>query len=162
MLVSSKHQIYVFTLFILLGIVCGALFDIGRFLRRKRFAGSVRTTIEDIVFTVLFVGIMLGASFRVNSGEIRYYEIMGAVSGILFYAAFLSRVFMKILAFIFVTVEKILLKPIVKTALFFIAPIKKTALKTRKYFMRLKRKFKSIKKGAKKRKKIIKKRVKML
>lgn len=162
MLVSSSHQIYVFSLFILLGMACGALFDVQRFLRRKRFAGSVRTTLEDIVFTVLFVGIMLGASFAVNSGEIRYYEIMGAVSGILFYAAFLSRIFLKILAFVFKTAEKLLVKPIVKTTLLFIVPIKKIALRIRKRFVKIKRKLKGIRKDAKKRKKIIKKRVKML
>ncbi len=162
MLVSSSHQIYVFSLFIILGIVCGALFDVQRFLRRKSFAGDVRTTVEDIVFTALFIGIMLGASFVVNSGEIRYYEIMGAVSGILFYAAFLSRIFLKILGFVFETIEKLFVKPLVKIALLFIAPIKKAAHRIKKRFVKLKRKLKSIKKGAKKRKKIIKKRVKML
>ena len=162
MLVSSSHQIYVFLLFIILGIVCGALFDVQRFLRRKSFAGDVRTTVEDIIFTALFVGIMLGASFITNSGEIRYYEIMGAISGILFYAAFLSRIFLKILGFVFETIEKLFVKPLVKTVFLFIAPIKKTALRIRKRFVKLKRRLKSIKKGAKKRKKIIKKRVKML
>ena len=162
MLVSSSHQIYVFSLFILLGMLCGALFDIQRFFRKKHFAGSVRTTIEDIIFTALFIAIMLGASFSVNNGEIRYYEVMGMVSGILFYAAFLSHIFLKILAFISKIIEEFFLKPLVKTARFFISPIKKIAIKTRRRFVWIKRKIKSIKNGAEKRKKIIKKRVKML
>ncbi len=160
--VSSSHQIYVFSLFVVLGMVCGALFDVQRFLRKKSFAGNVRTTIEDTVFATAFIVIMLGASFALNNGEIRYYEVMGAVSGILFYAAFLSRIFLKILTLIFEVVEKLLVRPLVRTVLFLLSPIKKAALKIKRHFTKLQRRFKSVKKGAKKRRKIIKKRVKML
>ena len=160
--VSSSHQIYVFSLFILLGMMCGALFDIQRFLRKKRFAGYLRTTVEDIIFSFVSVGIMIISSFAINNGEIRYYEVMGALSGILFYAAFLSRIFLKILSVFFKVAEKIFVRPVVKAIRLLIIPVKKISFVLKRHFSRIKRKLKSIKKGAKKRKKIIKKRVKML
>ncbi len=162
MQVSSSHQIYVFLLFILLGIVCGVIFDTQRFFRKKFFAGTVRTTIEDVVFALFCVGIMLASSFMFNNGEIRYYQGMGALSGILFYTAFLSSVFQKILSVLFGVTEKLIIRPIVKTAFFLGRPVKKFALNVKRHLARAKRKLASVRKSAKKRKKIIKKRIKML
>lgn len=162
MRVSSAHQIYVFSLFIVLGMVCGALFDVQRFARRKCGAGSIRTTLEDTVFTIAFTGAMLGAGFVLNNGEIRYYEVMGAISGLLFYAAFLSRFFLKILDVFFGILKKILIRPLVKIAGLFMLPVKKTALKLKRQFTRMGRRIKNVKKTLKNRRKIIKKRVKML
>ncbi len=162
MRVSSAHQIYVFSLFIVLGMVCGALFDVQRFVRRKCGAGNIRTTVEDTVFTIAFTGTMLGASFILNNGEIRYYEIMGAISGVLFYAAFLSRFFLKSLGVFFGILNKILIRPLVKITEILMFPVKKTALKFKRQFTRVGRRLKNLKKALKNRRKIIKKRVKML
>ena len=53
--VSTSQQIYVFSLFVILGISCGAFFDVQRFLRKISFAGQVRTTLEDTLFIVFFI-----------------------------------------------------------------------------------------------------------
>ncbi len=160
--VSSSHQVYVFSMFVLLGMMCGVLFDIQRFLRTKKSAGYFRTTVEDVVFSFVGIGIMIISSFQINNGEIRYYEVMGAISGVLFYAAFLSRVFLKILSVFFKTAENLIVKPIAKTASFIALPLKKLFYTAKRHFSRLRRKMKSIKQGVKRRKRIIKKRVKML
>ena len=160
--VSSSHQIYVFSLSVILGMSCGAFFDVQRFLRKINSAGTLRTTIEDILFAILCVVIMLGSGFMINNGEIRYYQVMGAVSGMLFYAAFLSHTFLKILAFFFRITVNLFVNPLIKIIRILMIPIKKFASFIKKRTARIKNKFKSIKRSAKKRKKLIKKRVKML
>lgn len=162
MQVSSTHQMYVFLLFVIMGILCGMIFDTQRFFRKKIFAGAIRTTIEDIVFAILSIGIMIGASFILNNGEMRYYQYMGAISGMLFYVAFLSRIFQKIISVCCVVAEKIFIAPVVKILTFFMKIIKKITHIFKRRFSRIKRKVDSIKRQAKKRGKIIKKRIKML
>ena len=160
--VSSSHQVYVFSMFVLMGAMCGALFDIQRFLRTKKSAGYIRTAVEDVVFSFICIGIMIVSSFQINNGEIRYYQVMGAISGVLFYAAFLSRVFLKTLSVFFRIAEKIFVKPIIKIACFITSPVKKFLIILKRRFARIRRKIRSIKQGVKRRKGIIKKRAKML
>ncbi len=160
--VSSSHQIYVFSLSVILGMACGAFFDVQRFLRKISSAGTVRTTLEDILFAILCVSIMLGSSFMINNGEIRYYQIMGAVSGMLFYAALLSRTFLKILAFIFRVTVNLVVKPLIKIIRLLMIPVKKIVALLKRRMARIKNKLKGVKRSVKKRKKLIKKRIKML
>ena len=162
MKVSSSHQGYVFLLFVFMGIVCGMIFDTQRTLRKNHFAGTLRTTLEDGIFVILSIGIIIGASFVANNGEIRYFQAMGVVSGALFYAAFLSRIFRKSVSAFLSVITKILLKPIARMAKFLTEKLKRFAHLFKKRFMRIKRRFAAIRKTAKKRRKIIKKRVKML
>ena len=162
MKVSSSHQGFVFLLFVLMGALCGMIFDTQRTLREKCSAGALRTTLEDGVFVILSIGIMLGASFVANNGEIRYFQGMGAVSGALFYAAFLSRIFRKFISAFFSVTTKILLKPIGRMLSFLKEITKKFCLFFKKRFIRIKRRIDGIRKIAKKRRKILKKRIKML
>lgn len=160
--VSSSHQIYVFSLSVIVGMSCGAFFDVQRFLRKISSAGTVRTTLEDVLFAILCVSIMLGSSFMINNGEIRYYQVMGAVSGMLFYAAFLSRTFLKILSLLFGIATNLFVKPLIKTVRLLMIPVKKFISFIKRRTARIKNKLKGIKRSAKKRKKLIKKRIKML
>lgn len=160
--VSSSHQIYVFSLSVILGMVCGAFFDVQRFLRKISSAGTVRTTLEDILFAILCVAIMLGSSFMINNGEIRYYQIMGAISGMLFYAALLSRTFLKILEFVFRITVNLFVKPLIKTVRLLMIPVRKIVSAIKRRALRIKNRLRGIRRGAKKRKKLIKKRMKML
>lgn len=159
--VSSSHQLYVFLLFVVLGMVCGAFFDVQRFLRKKVSAGNLRTILEDFLFTTFIISVTLGLSYHRNNGEIRYYEIMGAVSGALFYMAALSNLFTRILEMIFSVLEKVLIRPTVKICSFIMTPIKKFYRASKKVLSKLKRKIKSFKRRAKKRKKLLEKRIKM-
>lgn len=160
--VSSSQQIYVFSLSVLLGILCAAFFDIQRFLRKLSLAGTARTMLEDILFAFVCVGVMLGFSYYFNNGEIRYYQIMGALSGALFYAAALSRIFMKVLFVLFKVIKNLLIRPLVKICLILLKPVKKLVSLIEKYILRLRRKFLSFIRNIKKRKKHLKKRMKML
>lgn len=160
--VSSSHQIYVFSLCILLGILCGAFFDVQRFLRKLSFAGNARTMLEDVLFAFVCIGVMIGFGYYFNNGEIRYYQIMGALSGALFYAAALSRIFMKILFILFKIIRNLVIKPLVKICLILLAPVKKLIFVLKKFILRLRRKVISFVRNIKKRKKRLKKRMKML
>jgi hypothetical protein len=101
---------YVFLLCVLLGLGCGVFFDFQRCVRKKFFAGILRTTLEDILFATLCIGAVIALGFFFNNGEIRYYQILGSVSGALFYAALLSKLVSKIFLFFFGITEKIIVK----------------------------------------------------
>lgn len=160
--VSSSHQIYVFMLCVLSGMLCGVLFDLQRFVRRIHSAGRVRTAMEDIVFIILCSGIVLGFCFFFNDGEIRYYEIMGTVSGALFYVAALSRAFMWLLQFICRLFEKLIMKPLIRICRILFVPIKKIYGLLRIAAKKVGRILRRIKNNLQKRKKHFKKRIKML
>lgn len=160
--VSSTHQIYVFALCVVSGMLCGAFFDLQRFIRKLCSAGSVRTALEDVLFAVMCIGVMIGLSFYFNNGEIRYYQIMGTLSGALFYAAALSRIFMKLLQLLYLVFKNVIIKPIVKICLILIIPIKKIGHMLKKVSHKTGKIFRSLKRNVSKRKKRLKKRIKML
>jgi len=160
--VSSSHQMYVFLLCVLLGLGCGAFFDFQRCIRKKFFAGILRTTFEDTLFVFVCIGAVIALSFFFNNGQIRYYQILGSVSGALFYAAFLSKLVSKIFLFVFGVTEKIVVKPFLRLCKTAIIPLGylRDALKTQcKGFKRLSaRAFKALRNSLK----MLKKRIKML
>ncbi len=160
--VSSSHQMYVFALYLLSGMLCGAFFDVQRFLRRLHRAGRTRTQLEDVIFATVCVGAMLGLSYFFNNGEIRYYQIMGSISGALFYAAALSRIFMKTLNVISNLIKHIIIRPVIKICSVLLIPIRKIFRLCRKSCMKTKRIFLRVGRKIKTRKKSIKKRIKML
>ena len=162
MQVSTSQQIYVFSLFVMLGISCGAFFDVQRFLRKISFAGQVRTTLEDTLFIVFFILATLMVSLRINNGEVRYYEVMGSVSGVLFYASVLSRPFLRVLEIVLKVVCNILIKPLRKLLDFILGPTGRFFRIVKRCTTRLRRRIRNLVKSVKKGKKLIKKRVKML
>lgn len=160
--VSSLHQLYVFLLSVMSGIGCGVFFDFQRSLRRLRFAGSIRTTIEDIIFVLFAMGAAISLGFFFNNGQMRYYQVLGGVSGALFYAAFLSSKVMKLLGAVFAIFEKIIVKPIVKLIKILIVPVRRMSLLVKTGWKKMKRKKKKVARSIRKRKNCLKKRIKML
>ena len=160
--VSSAHQVHIFLLYVLAGVLCGAFFDLQRFLRRKIKAGYTRTCIEDFVFGALCVTVMIIISYFFNNGEIRYYQVMGSVSGGLFYGAFLRRLFMKSLNVLFLILKNVLWKPAVKIFQIILLPIVKITYLLKRLYLRLKKISGRLKRAIKKRKNVLKKRIKML
>ena len=160
--VSSSQQMYVFILCLISGIVCGMFFDIQRSLRKISAAGGIRTVIEDTVFVAVCTGTAIGIGFLFNKGQIRYYQIMGLVSGALFYAAFLSRIMMRIMRKIYVFLRRFIIVPVITVlkAVFFpfvklYSFLKKNFIKTKVYSDRFFRALKSKKKHLKKRMKML-------
>lgn len=160
--ISSKEQMQVFLICILSGMLCGVFFDIQRFLRKLHSAGKVRTMIEDVLLAIVSIATVLGFGLRFNNGEIRYYQVAGSISGVLLYAAFLSRITMKIFDVLRIVIRKIILVPLIKIYLLVKKPIKRIAVLLKKVFSALKRRIKKVFSGVKKRRKHLKKRMKML
>lgn len=160
--VSSTHQMTVFLLSVLSGMLCGIFFDGQRFLRRIHSASEVRVVMEDVLFAAVSIAIILGFGLFFDNGEIRYYQIMGSVSGVLFYAAFLSRLVMRLFSFFYKIFRAVIVVPIIKICHLLSVPAKKIIRITKKTSSGVKRQLKKAVKSIKKRKKHIKKRMKML
>lgn len=160
--VSSSHQMYVFALCILSGILCGIFFDLQRFWRQIRFAGYARTLFEDILFAALCIGITIGFGFYFNNGEIRYYQIMGSISGALLYAALLSRYVMRLFHLVYKLLLAVVVTPLVKICRLLIFPVKKIVSRFKKAAAKIKKKFSRVTRNVKTVKKRLKKRIKML
>ena len=160
--ISSTHQMYVFCWCIVSGILCGIFFDLQRFLRKVRFAGGLRTTLEDILFALVSIGVILGFGFYFNNGEIRYYQVMGSISGAMFYAAFLSRFVMGIFMTAYRLFNALILKPVIRIILVLLMPVKKLLYILKKFYGRVKRLVVKALRGVKLQKKRLKKRMKML
>jgi len=160
--ISSTHQVYVFGLCVLSGMLCGVFFDLQRFLRRVHFAGGVRTTLEDILFATVCIGVILGVGFYFNNGEMRYYQVMGSISGALLYAALFSRLIMKIFMAGYNAFNVLIIKPLIKIIHILSVPVKKLLYALRKLFLRVRKFIGKLLRNAKQRKKRLKKRMKML
>ena len=160
--ISSKSQLYVFAISLAAGMLCGIFFDIQRSLRRKLHAGEWRTLLEDIIFTFFCIGIILSVGYIFDEGAIRYYLVLGSISGALFYAAFLSQLFMKICGKILDLTVKLIITPIKKIFKSALYPIKKILLLRRMFSEKRRKIIKNILSKLQRRTKKLKKRVKML
>ncbi len=160
--VSSSRQVYVFLLCVLSGLLCGAFFDIQRVLREKYKAGKTRTILEDMLFAFVCIATVIGFGYFFNNGELRYFQLMGTLSGTLFYAAVLSNTFRKLLNMLFSVFLNIVVKPIKKICHLIMIPLRVVSRKARKLKNRKNKMLKSFSRHLGKRKNRLKKRIKML
>lgn len=160
--ISSKHQLFVFAIYILSGIGCGIFFDVQRSLRKMVRAGKVRTLFEDLLFGVVCTAGAIIAGFLFNRGQMRYYQVMGLISGALFYAAFLSRFTMKFLAFAYGFLRKFIIKPIFVTVKIILSPFVKICLTLKEAYIKIEVYFSKSLRRIEKEKNKVKKRMKML
>lgn len=160
--VSSSHQMYVFLLCVALGIGCGVFFDFQRSIRKIFFAGVLRTTIEDILFAFMCIGAVLALGFFFNNGQIRYYQILGSVSGALFYAAFLTKWVTRLLSLFYSAIEKIIVKPFIKICKITFIPIRSLYIASKRLYKEISAVCTKALRALKSGQKMLKKRIKML
>lgn len=160
--VSSKHQLFVFVVYIVSGIGCGVFFDVQRSLRKMASAGKIRTLLEDVLFGTVCIGGTIIIGFLFNRGQMRYYQVMGLISGVLFYAAFLSQITMKILIAVYRALRKFVLKPTFIIVKIMLLPFAKTCLFLKKICFKIKAYFLKGVRLIRIRKNKLKKRMKML
>ena len=117
----TVNQAYLFLIFILNGLLIGIVFDIFRILRRSFKTPNIITYIEDALFWIISVSIILYSLFVFNNGEIRGFIFIGLLFGIALYMLFISKtiikIFVKIVTFIkniIYTIFKIIAFPIKK------------------------------------------------
>ena len=96
MTVSTSQQLNVFLVCIVFGISSGVLFDFGRSLRKVYGGKNIATIVEDVIFSTFYIAALIVLCYHFDEGRIRYYHLLGAFFGMLFYALLLSRIFLKI------------------------------------------------------------------
>ncbi len=160
--VSSSHQMYVFLLCVLSGLGCGVFFDVQRSIRSVKRAGNVRTLFEDLLFALICVLTAVAFGYFFNSGQMRYYQVMGFLSGILFYAAFLSRLTMRLMDAVYSAAVKFFIIPAVKFVRMVLVPFRKLFTLAKVFLLKIRRLLRKIFVAFKLKKKILKKRMKML
>ncbi len=107
--VSLQGQMYVFVCMLLCGAASGVLSD--AFTQFRRMCGYARIT-TGVADILLWAAVALGIFFvnlAVNSGQLRWYGILGLFLGAAVYFLTISHVVRPILKFVFFVVKKILL-----------------------------------------------------
>lgn len=111
-----NHQLKIFFIFILLGIIISFIFDIFRILRKTYRFTNIMIYIQDILFWLLTGIIILHSIFTYNSGEIRLYLFFSMFIGIVIYTCSISHYTIEI--------GTLILKTINKTTTFLYKPFK--------------------------------------
>lgn len=91
-----QNQIYVFTVFILDGIIIGLLFDIFRIFRKSFKTPDIITYFEDFVFWILAFLLIIYSIFKFNNGELRFFIFIGLLTGTSIYLLAFSKIFINI------------------------------------------------------------------
>lgn len=117
--VSGANQLYVFGIMIICGAAGGAVFDLFRAVRKSFGANMLTTSLGDILFWFIISAGITAVIFSVNSGQIRWFEIIGIALGGILYFLLLSSLVMSVMGFvfkifikIFSTILKFVLTPI--------------------------------------------------
>lgn len=156
MTVSSSQQLNVFFICIAFGLLSGAVFDLGRSIRKVYGGKNVLTIAEDVLFSLLYITALIILCYLFDEGRIRYYHLLGAVFGVLLYALLLSQIVLKVFCAIHMFFIKNILSPLIKLIKLIFIPFKLLTTKIITLFKKLKRKFKRISKNIKNKKKRMK------
>ena len=105
----SQGQI--FTVFLIIGLCIGVIFDIFRALRKIFKTPDFATYIEDIIFMAIVGILIVNNLILVNNGEIRFYIILAIIFGMTFYFFTISRICLKIFQIFMKFIKKILFFP---------------------------------------------------
>lgn len=100
----------VFALFAL--TLCGAtvtmVFDVFRAMRAAGKENAAATVLEDILFWIISLCIVAKCLWVFNSGELRFFEVVGFIIGAILYILLLQKIFFNIFTVIFVNIFKFL------------------------------------------------------
>lgn len=128
----SNSELYVFGIFIIVGVAISILFDVFRILRKSFKTADLITSIQDIVYWIIVGLILIYSIFIFNNGEIRAYIFLGILIGAVLYLVFISKFIIDICVKM-ITKIKIILKKIIDVILtpieFIIKMLKKLLLK---------------------------------
>lgn len=89
--ISVSSQVFVFFAMIVLGVMCGAVFDIFRGIRRmKKVAGGV-VAVQDLLFWLSELVLVYMVTFWLNYAQVRAFELVALVIGSFIYFMTVSR-----------------------------------------------------------------------
>lgn len=132
------HEALVLGISILVGAALFLLYDFLRIFRRIIPHGSLWISVEDLIYWLIYTGVVFVMLYRENDGMVRGFAIGGLAFGMLLYFALLSRFVVRINVLILGTTVRsvggilgFFFKPIgrigKKAALFLIKELKKIA-----------------------------------
>ena len=95
MYANNLEQLFSFFIFIIVGMIISLSFDIFRILRKVIKTTDIITYLEDVIFWIITMFIILISIFIFNNGELRLYIFIGMIIGIILYLIFISKYFIK-------------------------------------------------------------------
>ena len=114
MTIDTNHELYVFFISFISGIICSAIFDFFRISRKRYKQKTFLINISDVLFWIISCIICYGCIFFTNNGKIRLYEFIAIAIGGFIYFLLLNRFFNVVFVNFFKIIEiilKILLTP---------------------------------------------------
>jgi len=139
MILSVASQASIFLMSVTLGFFAGFVYDLFRILRKSIKHPDFLTQFEDLIFWIFVSGLIFYFVLNKNSGEIRFYIILGSFLGMGLYFMTLSRfvlaVSMTIINFlkeVFLTLYKIVIFPIRIIIMLLKIPIRALRIRVKK------------------------------
>lgn len=124
-----QNQVYVFTVFILDGIIIGLLFDVFRILRKSFKTPDIITYCEDFTFWILTSLLILYSIFKFNNGELRLFLFIGLTIGVLLYLLAFSKIFINISVNIISLIKKIINTILIIPIMYLVKLVRKVLFK---------------------------------
>ena len=134
--ITTSNQLFIFGVCVLCGVAVGLIFDFFRITRRLFKTRHAAAAFEDLLFWILVCVVFFAISLKINSGEMRVYQFLGAALGAAAYFFTISRfvvkacvVLIRFAARVVIKVTGILIMPVVwfyklvKRPLFFVINI---------------------------------------
>jgi len=123
--ISVSQQAAVFLLAVAFGFVLGALYDIFRIIRIAVKCGTVSVFLQDLLFFTICALLTFLYIFYTNSGDVRFFIILGEFFGAILYICSVGALVMRISAKIVEVIKRIvkflcniISKPFILFALF--------------------------------------------
>lgn len=107
MVISSKHELFVFFGSVLGGIILGMIFDVFKVVKPSDKANFIVTGICDLLLWCVITVAIFSIIFITNNAAVRWYEFAGMILGTVFYFMTLSRIFLAILTAVLRFLKKV-------------------------------------------------------
>ncbi len=103
-----QNQVYVFLWSILTGGILALIFDFFRAMRKCGKDNLLIVCLQDVLYLIIAAFIVIMSSFITNDGELRGYMFLGYLLGVIFYLLLFSRIVIKILRGLFITLHNVI------------------------------------------------------
>ena len=90
--VFKLHELSVFAVCFAAGVVLGVIFDIFRAIRQCFRISDAVVAIQDMLFWLIACAVVYSAIYMSNSAELRWFELVGLLSGVGIYIPAMSRI----------------------------------------------------------------------
>lgn len=100
----NQELVFLYSLFV--GVILGILYDIFRI--KREFFGSNRALlfVDDVIYMLFCSIILILGILKVNSGKLRWYELLCPAAGFIVYRFTISKIVIKFFFFLSRTIKK--------------------------------------------------------